>query len=136
MSTIPSLPRDFIIWYKWRESNSQHPDFESGTSANWATLAFYLVRMVGLEPTRHTAGDFKSPVSAIPPHPRGLKSGAGSENRTRKPLLAADSESAMFTYFIIPAFYLVRKVGLEPTRSCEQQCLKLSCLPFQHFRFI
>lgn len=116
MSTIPSLPRDFIIWYKWRESNSQHPDFESGTSANWATLAFHLVRMVGFEPTRLSAGDFKSPMSTIPTHPRVLVFGAGSGARTRKPFLAADSKSAMFTNFIIPAYNLVQEVGLEPTR--------------------
>ncbi len=29
-------------------------------------------------------------------------------------------------------FLFVPPVGLEPTRSCEQQILSLSCMPFHH----
>ena len=72
MSTIPSLPRDFIIWYKWRESNSQHPDFESGTSANWATLAFIWCGWWDSNPHAIRQGILSPQCLPIPPHPRGF----------------------------------------------------------------
>ena len=34
-----------------------------------------MVRVAGLEPARHTATDFKSVVSAIPPHPHIVRLG-------------------------------------------------------------
>lgn len=37
-----------------------------------------LVRVAGLEPARHTATDFKSVVSAIPPHPHRSWNGASA----------------------------------------------------------
>ena len=51
-----------------------------------------MVRMMGLEPIRFEAGDFKSPVSAIPPHPhRVLRRGV------EPPILtAADFKSAAY----------------------------------------
>ena len=62
-----------------------------------------MVRVVGFEPTRLAAADFKSAMSAIPSHPL-LVQGVGFEPTTRPLSLMVDYDSTVDNHSTTPAF--------------------------------
>ena len=114
----------FITWYGWWESNPHAitaPASETSMST-FPTHPHYFITMVpkvGVEPTRLSAGDSKSPVY-YQFHHLGISYNlvriVGFEPTCLSALVFETSMSALPSH---PHYFttLVPKVGLEPTRS-------------------
>ncbi len=91
---------------------------------------------MGLEPTRSFEQRILNPPRLpIPSFPHYIF-GADSGSRTHKLFRASDFKSDVFTKvspYLLFFYFLVRKVGLEPTRSFEQRILNPSRLPTPSF---